>query len=671
MKPALLFYVGQATDLQKTAVAPVLAAAAERAGWGFECYYDRLRRGRHFGAGDPDAAPPGWAGGSLVAGGRHGDQVLWLSVHYQLVALGDPGSVLWPALRAAGAEVLAASSDPAVLYPAAFERLRQPIPAAVLVIDARPQGPRGLVVAPYLYPAIFSDRPTLAVDVSSDDALRRGIEGLGATEFRGLYVEPDRGAAFPGGLDATEGEVGEHTYSSLSTSLAKRHAPWGRGVLLGDPELVAAQLPKARRLRLVPLYGRPQTEVIRRARDAVRVAREPIFGRQYDDRDFFALSRLGRGFQLVDPSPPFDAMAAAKAPPPDPSPAPGDPGTPPLERWAADGRVLATVLFWAGMVRELDCLPRLIDLVATTGLRAGLVITAETIGHDAGGLLPLLASPPERGGALGLLEVLLASTGRGVAAESTLPDGALAASLEEARAVAVSTLPDVVAPSGWWPLMDASLVPHRPSRLGWRNGRPIMRFTPRGAGTEEGGREASTSRRDLRALGGALMRRSKLVDSLFVPRRPFEHFRPGRLDQRVAEAVAGAGFSYMWTKSRFGAPAVPYRRDDFVALNFTAGNWDGWSPFITIGSAVDVLRAEQRLVRGRSPGWLASTIDSPLWALSGELLEKGGELYRIAEVVARGGRSGRLLNAGPSTIAAYARLLELRGLVPGPRSDRR
>jgi hypothetical protein len=100
--------------------------------------------------------------------------------------------------------------------------------------------------------------------------------------------------------------------------------------------------------------------------------------------------------------------------------------------------------------------------------------------------------------------------------------------------------------------------------------------------------------------------------------------------------------------------------DAFVALPFTAGNWDGWSPFYTVGHAADLHRAERRLLRTGRPGWLASTIDSPLFALSGEIWEHGSRLHEIARCVAAGGRSGRLINVPPRVVARYARLLRER-----------
>jgi hypothetical protein len=146
------------------------------------------------------------------------------------------------------------------------------------------------------------------------------------------------------------------------------------------------------------------------------------------------------------------------------------------------------------------------------------------------------------------------------------------------------------------------------------------------------------------------------VRKLFDYTRPYEDRRPGALDKDVAEAVRSAGFDYMFTKACFGETRPALRRDDFVAIPFTAGRWDGWSPFYTLSHPRDLVRAERALDR-RGPGWLVSTIDGPLWALPGEVWEKGSVLHRIAKLAARGGRSGRLVNVMPNVIARYARLL--------------
>lgn len=664
-RPSLLLVLARADDPMRLATGPALAAAAERAGWAFECYYDAPRRGRHFGSGDPADAPPGDAQGGLVAGGGHVERLLWLARAYEIAALGDPGALLWPALRGAGVTALARTDDPAELYAAALERLGLDVPDWALVLDGRAQGPADVVTGAYLYPALLAGPPALALEAGCGAEARSALARLGVREFHGLGLEPERAAAFPGGLDSDERLDVTAGYAAFTSGLAERFAAWGRGLLLGDPELVAAQLPKARRLRLVALHGRPQVDVVRRAAARVASAREPVFGRQWDDRDFFALAEAGRGLQVLDPAPPFDAARALAelAPLPDP-PASPEPDDEQLRRWAQEGRVLATLLLWSGMLRELDCLPRLIDLVAATGLRAGLVITAETVEHAGGGLLGLLATPVERGGVLGHLELVLGSTGRGVAAEAHLRPQSLTESLAEARSAIAALLPEPMVPEGWWPLLDSRLVARRELPLERRRGAlPAVRLAPRAR--PQGGALASDAssaepppprRADARALVGAAVRRAGL-GAMLDERRPFDGQRPGPFVPAVAEAVRASGLRYMWTKTGFGRPQPQFLPGGFVALPFTAGNWDGWSPFYTVGSAADVRRAERGLLRARRAGWLASTVDSPLFALSGEIWERGGQLHEIARLLAAGGGSGELINVVPRTVARYARVV--------------
>ena len=661
MKPPLLLYLAHGRDPHRCAVGPALAAATKRAGWAFDVYYDDRRSGRHFGGWDPSGASEALATGSLVAGGRHLDLALWLTTLYQVAAVGDPASPIWPVIRAGGT-MLAQTADPAEIFSAVLSRLDAPAPADVMVLDAGAQTASRIVTAPFLYPRLLSAN-CLGVDVTCDSGLRSRLESLGVRQFIGLFVDADRAGAFPGGLDAVEGELAGETYASLSSRLASQHAAWGRGALLGDPALIAAQLPLAARRRLIPLYGHPQTSVIEQAAEVIRTGEDPVYGRQYDDHDFFELGRLGRGLQIVDPDPPFASAAAIPTTLPRP-PKPRnelEPDDDTLRAWAQEGRVLTTLVLWAGMIRELHCIPRILDLVAATGLRCGLVITTDSLAQANQFDLSLLATPEERGGVLGRVELLLGSTGRGVCAEAYMPDGKLVHLLENARRELAESLPEDLMPRGWWPLMDAKLVDFATPRVSWEGWRPIVRIPSRPSPEEGQSAEkpASRHRSDVRARIGSAFRRYHL-DRFFQVPRPYDQARPGPLNSAVADAVQSAGFEYMWTKAAFGRPQPALVVNDFVALPFTAGNWDGWSPFYTVGSAVQVRTAERRLLRAGQPGWLASNVDSILWTLPGEVLEKGAELFQVAQLVANGGHSGRLINVTPNVVARYARILNAR-----------
>jgi hypothetical protein len=100
-----------------------------------------------------------------------------------------------------------------------------------------------------------------------------------------------------------------------------------------------------------------------------------------------------------------------------------------------------------------------------------------------------------------------------------------------------------------------------------------------------------------------------------------------------------------------------------IALTYTAGRWDGWSPFITVNHLSDLRGAERRLLRGGGPGWLIGTLDTCLWAFTGSVWERGGELFALCRWMAEGGTSGRLVNVTPHTASRYARLLAGTGRV--------
>lgn len=662
LRQSLLLYLASSADPQRVAVGPVLAALAMRHGLAFECYYEAPRRGLHFGSGDPALADVGVAGGSLVAGGRHLEQLARLAGSYHVVALGDPQSLAWTALDDTDAELLAGSTDPATLFRAGFDRLGEPQPVEAVVLDDGPQGRAGIRTAPYLSARLLSGPPLLALEASAGPAVCASMTDADVVRWRGLWVEQERAVAFPAVDDLeNERDPAEQTYASFTATTAAGLGGWAQGLFVGDPDLVAAQLPRISARRLAPVYGRPHVDVLARIPGLVEAAAEPVFGRQYDDRDFVELAALGHGLQVVDPDPPFESARLLPVEPwPSPLPEPDDPSDQQLTEWAGEGRVLATLCFWAGMVREVETISRLIDLAALTGVRAGLVVTAETV--ELSDSLRLLGVEPDRGGVAGQLELLLGSTGRGVATEGALPAGVLTTYLREARAACAARLPDGLVPTGWWPLLDTALRPHRPTVFGRAGRRPVLFVSTRADGRRveapeavAGGSHAPVVRRWV----GELTRRSG-ADRFLAARRPFDTRRPGPVSPRVMAEVAAAGLSYMWTKAAFGRPRLAGRHGDLVALPFTAGHWDGWSPFYTVSDVSDVVRAERRLLRPGTPGWLASTVDSPLFALSGEIWRHGSRLHDLVACVAEGGRSGRLVNVAPRVVARYARLLAER-----------
>ena len=149
------------------------------------------------------------------------------------------------------------------------------------------------------------------------------------------------------------------------------------------------------------------------------------------------------------------------------------------------------------------------------------------------------------------------------------------------------------------------------------------------------------------------------LDKYFLPLRPYEGFGPGPIKKEIVQAIKEAGFEYMFSKADFNAlPKIQYIDDKFISMNYTAGQWDGWTPFETINSAWDLRKAEKKILKHGKPGWIVGTIDTCQWTFSGEFWKRATGLYDIASLISRGGDSGKLINVKPITISQYARILK-------------
>jgi hypothetical protein len=327
------------------------------------------------------------------------------------------------------------------------------------------------------------------------------------------------------------------------------------------------------------------------------------------------------------------------------------------------------------MIREIENLHALMDLLALTGLKAGMVLTAQSLAYRPSAI-DLLTAPRAQGGVFPDVEILLGSCGDGAAIEYLLTGEQLAGHLAAARRkLEALHVPPQWFPEGWWATMDAPLVPlkwwRQPRPVRWNRSAPYrlqVRVRPGSSGGEDAEGAQSLGLRPAveKYLRGRL-RRSRLK-ALFSPYRPYEGFAPGPLSPEITSTVREAGFSYMLSKSGFGKePKIVHRQGDFVALNYTAGQWDGWTPFETINHVHDLKRAERSLLARRRPGWLLGSVDSCLWAFSGELWEGAPGLAAIARFIADGGASGRLVNVQPRVIARYARIIEARSGVGDDR----
>jgi hypothetical protein len=699
MKPKLLLYLTADTNPRKNAVAATLSWAAEAAGWFFEVYYDAYRIGDHYGGGDPDWMPPGSLTGGVMTGAHHHERLYLLLHRFETTVLIDGPVAFGPVLEQLEVPRFHVAGI-VETYQQAFQVLGLSLPETALVVDARPRADLAGIDA-YLYPEI-ANRRALGLEMHSlgegdlAHLARAGVQQLytlylGAKGLKKLAemtsaLRPDGTPANtawpPEALDTLQPE---DDFATLTERVARR---WlescAGGWILADPTAVAAWLPEAWRERRLAIYSKPQRRIIQRLEDELTKSTSAVLGRQYEDGDFFALSSLGLAFQLIDPCrPPFPVLRLAgyrwvsdsqRA-----EPSAQEPGDEQLRTWAREGRVLVSVIFWTGMIREVENLYRIVDLVALTRMKGGLALTIPALEYQPEAPLELLRTPLERGGVFPHLEMLLASCGMGASIESRMPEGRLAEHLRAAQcALDRLGVPAEWRPQGWWATMDPimqpvaqprlpltpSIQPRKPF-LQLRYQSPAVQGTPKPPpALEDEDRALDTAspaaparRPSMRRRAGNWVREHGLR-SLLAPYRPYEFFTPGPIRPEVVEAVRGAGLRYMFSKAGFGLPPTVLHQDaEFIALNYTVGQWDGWTPFETINTVHDLRQAERHLLGAKRPGWLVGTLDTCLWAFTGPIWERAAGLHAIATFVARGGDSGRLINVTPGVVARYARLL--------------
>ena len=641
-RPGLLLLFAPAGHVHRDAVCATLAWIAAAEGLAFECYYEGAASGVHFGGGLPWNHHPADLRGGTFSGGHHLEQLALTIQRFDCQAACLGPTIFDALLRRSRVPIRATSSDVVEFYGELFASGSIDQPTSVLAIGAA--GPINLV--PYACHEVVR-RKVLAV-AADDPGI---VERLGR-HYTVEHLWPSSEAAGP------------QVVADRSLEQAAMWSARPTSYLLGDPELAGRWIPSAVRHGWAPLYGIPQADVVRRLGDRLDGV-DLVWGRQQDDSDFLELSRRGVAFQLADPGrPPFPVIANGLPPTVPANVCTSEPADEELRRWARDGEFVASIVFWSGMVRELECLYALTDLVAASGVQGGLAMTTEALRYFDSSPLGLLATLPTQAGLAGRLEVLIASAGAGGMIESASPLHRFSATLR--RSVDAVRGPDgsPLKPAGWWAVMDAPLLPRAVRRVRLQAWPPGPRVRYRRRPLEAAALDAhSGSRRRTRLPLRTRVRESPL-GGVFEPIRPFDDRRPGGPLRGVLEAVRDAGFEYALTKSEFGAPpTVVTGVTGLTAVNYTAGRWDGWTPFETINSLGDLAAGERRLRRAGRPGWLLGGIDTCLWAFSGHVLDRGPALREMCRWLAAGGASGRLHNVTPRTLSRYARILAELGVV--------
>ncbi|MCB9891937.1 MAG: hypothetical protein H6833_09845 [Planctomycetes bacterium] len=576
-----------------------LATLARRGGFDFDVYYGALRPGTPWDGGDTERATAGAALGPNPANYDAHREFLHACARRSTAVLEAGPHPFLAAIEALRLPVLARSSDPWPLLEATCDHYGVEPPGETWVLDPEEFRPRDLIAL--LYPEIcFRDRLALPAWTP--------IEHVRRARARGVRHEI-----------AWEGP--KHDALELSRHLVARHGRTTREVFLADPVVVAHWLPWCVRHEALALHAMPQVDAIREI-EGLRCREHRVWGRPFDDRDLAELSRRGRAFQVVDPTvPAFPTGIEARPEERDwiADTASHEPTDRELLTWAKEGRILASVVFWAPGARALQDLPPILDVVHANGLRAGLAISSAMCRFAATSPLSMLLVPRAAGGCFPRLEPLLASSGVGVAFESLIGPSVLSeqlgCALDGLRGSGL--LPRV---RGWCAMLDGPLVDRK-----------------------------RAARRTA---------------------RPYDRFDVGVPDPALHDAVHRAGLDYAISKHGAGNPTVLRLEDGFTVINHTAGRWAGSSPFVDVPDVATWRAAKRQAIARDGPGWLLGVIDTALWTSPHRLRERRAELTRLTATLTDRRAGERIVNVLPRTLTRYARLLHQQGILVAPTPSR-
>jgi len=459
----------------KDLVATTLAWMCKEQDIAFDVYYAAYRGGGLFSH-----------HGSTLRGGRHQELVAEALTRHSatVVRLGDVS--VFSSLVHCGADRVIDLPDGmsiADMYKLCADVLGAPFPsAAVAVQTADMPEALGHGIAQYAFPEAVARR-AVAVPLELEEAHIKHLAELGVGSVSPVAkadapVAHWRNAGIA--VDTADLLRPDDDYTSLTFRIADRYLEQASGIDMCEPLLASSWLPFCVRENRLQVTGEQMASVTARLAPMVseRGARV-VYGRwgggaiggATSDQDLFPLFEKTVAFQVIEPARPVLSVLSMQ-PTPLAQPATGpfelEPSDDQLRAWANKGRILVTLITHSGELSHDDAISNTIDLSAATGVKLGIGVHAQRYAFNPA-CMEQAHVPVDEGGALGVCEPVLHSSGVGIVAESLAAPDRLAEMMADARASIAGMAGERFAPRGVYCYLDAA--PHawrkRPESL-WR-----------------------------------------------------------------------------------------------------------------------------------------------------------------------------------------------------------
>lgn len=483
-KQKLVLLVSNFTNPLKDYAAVTLGWMCKQAGVEFDAYYAIERD-------DGGIFSPH---GSAVVGGRHVATIARALACYETTVVQLGKVFLMESLLRRGAQrVIYVQDSLADLYKQMGDFLGVPLGTAAVAFQSQ-NLPEGLMhgtmkpinakeghkladaslqrqggIVQYAYPEAVQ-RQALAVPLESAPAEVARLKALGVREVWTVATQDaDQSRWIDSGFTMKSAEVlaPADDLLSFTSRTTRRWISAGTAVDLTEPLLASHLLPFAIREGRLQMYGADMSATATAITPfASATGQQAVYGRYaggsfrgaVTDEDLFDLFRAGIPFQVTEPGRPVLTIFGSH---PEPLPQPEqtcfdlEPSDAQLATWAAEKRILVTMVTHSGELSHNDAVINMVDLTATTGVKAGVGVQYQRYAFDPEGI-ELLQVPVCEGGVLGLVEPVLHSGGFGIIAEALTEPKRVADLLARARAEIARLAGERFAPRGVYLYCDTT-----------------------------------------------------------------------------------------------------------------------------------------------------------------------------------------------------------------------
>lgn len=460
-KPPLWLLMCRFAEPTKDLVATTLAWMCREQGIAFDIYYAANRSGGLFSH-----------HGSTLLGGRHHELVGEALARHRttVVRLGDIS--VFSSLVHSGADRIVdlphGTSLPDI-YERCADGLGMAFPEAAMAVQTANLPPaleHG--IAQYAFPEAVSRRAVaVPLELPATDVQRLaslGVTSVATVATRGANHEQWHEAGIA--VETADELQANDDYFSLTFRIARRHAEEATGIDMCEPFLASSWVPFCVREDRLQVSGERMADVTAALAPMVRERSERVvygrwgggaIGSATSDEDLFPLFENDIAFQVIEPVRPVVSVLSANPPPlaqPESGPFDAEPSDEELRQWAAKGRILVTLVTHSGELSHDDAISNTIDGSVVAGVKVGIGVHAQRYAFNPASM-ESVHIPVEEGGALGLCEPVLHSSGVGIIAESLADPNRLATMMREAQERIVALAGERFAPRGVYCYLDA------------------------------------------------------------------------------------------------------------------------------------------------------------------------------------------------------------------------